>query len=244
MKTYTVKPDGFNAVRRRMLITGISTFSISFLGAALLLSAGGLTPLGFGLLFIIVFVAGGIAIRRSIQHQRETWSSYTLTLEDDYILKQQSHHADIRINLDEITAIQKAYTGDIVVKTKSWKKYILIPKGLNGFDEVESYLAGLKPIKKQPVALMLSVFATVAVISLSAVGAIGVYLQGYTPSLLTIFLVVIILLIMSLILLVVLRRMPGVDERARPKRWHLIFMIGYILLLVISFLAFFALGTR
>ena len=47
-----------------------------------------------------------------------------------------------------------------------------------------------------------------------------------------------VIMILALIVMRELRRIPNLDDRAKPKRWHFFVMIGYIILLLISILFF------
>jgi hypothetical protein len=195
--------------------------------------------LGIVALFVIIF--GGLGFYRGLRRMNETWSTYKLTVADDHILKQQSYHPGIRIERAEVTAIWKASTGDIVVKTKDWKKFIAIPRSLNGLQEVEGILSQWKPIKQYPRTKIFLSYSLPFLILLVVVLASRGYLRDHTPNMPAIFIAFLAITVVHLFVLRTLRRFPNLDERSKPKRWQFIFMIISILLFVISMAVFFSL---
>ncbi|MEK6743055.1 MAG: hypothetical protein AABZ15_05580 [Nitrospirota bacterium] len=149
MKTFGVKPEGINPIKKRMLMFGAAALVIVLASVGTVLP-GGLAPLGYGFVTLFVVVFGGFGFYRALRRMDETWPSYMLTMTDDSILKQQSHYPDIRIARDEVKAIWRSTAGEIVVKTRDWKKFIVIPPSLIGLSEVEGLLGRWKPIKPYP----------------------------------------------------------------------------------------------
>lgn len=239
MRTYTVKPEGIDPVRKRMLLFGMSFIVIVLAGVWLIMPD--VSPVGFGaaVLFVIIFV--GFGFRRGVQRLVETWPTYTLTVGDDYILKQQSHYPDIRINRDEVKAIRKVFTGEIAVKTRDWKKFIVIPPSLIGIEEVEAVLNQWTPIKPVPRAKAIFQYSAGIFIVLIFFAVGRSYLRGGSPDPAVITIVVLAILVANVFLMRTMKRIPNLDERSKPKRWRFILMIVYIVLLVISAVAFFAL---
>ena len=240
MKTYTVKPEGINPLKKRMLLFGAAALVIvlASVGTGL---PGGMPPLRYGVVALFVVIFGGLGFYRALRRMDETWPSYRLTIADDYILKQQSHYADIGIARDEVKAIWKSSAGEIVVKTGDWKKFIVIPPSLIGLSEVEVLLGQWKPIKPYPRGRTFLSYSAAILIPLALIAFYRGFLRDHTPGLPTVSVAVLVLMVANLFLLRTLRRMPNVDERSRPKRWRFVLTIVYILLFVISIVVFYGL---
>lgn len=239
MKTYTVKPEGINPVRKRMLFFGAGFLVVVLAGIALIMPD--ITPLGFGVAAVFVVIFGGLGFRRGLRRLVETWPTYTLTVDDNYLLKRQAHYPDIRISRDEVKSIRKVFTGEIAVKTKDWKKFIVIPPSLTGIEEVEALLGQWKPIKQVPRGkTLLYYFLPILIVALFFAVGRG-YLKSSAPDPTVIIGAVLVILVLNVFLMRTLKRIPNLDERSKPKRWRFILMIGYIVLMLLSLVVFFGL---
>ncbi len=237
MKTYTVKPEGINPVRKRMKLFGAAFLTLVLAGVGLIMPD--VPPVAFGITAILVILFGGLGFRRALKRLAETWPTYTLTVGDDYMVKQQAHYPDIRITRDEIKTIQKIFTGEISVKTRDWKKFIVIPPSLSGIEEVEKVLRQWKPIKEVPRARTLLHYVLPVLVAALFFAVSRGYLRSGSPDPAVITAAVIVILGMNLFLMRTMKRIPNLDERSKPKRWRFILLIGYIVLLLLSFVVFY-----
>jgi len=241
MKTYAVDPMGVVAVKKRMDKLGAAMFLVVVVSMALLMRRFGLTPFGFGFACLVLLLVGGTAYRRALRRVVETWPSYTLIVADDFLLRRQAHYPDVRIGRDEVRSIWRMPTGDIVVKTRRWMKFISIPAGLDGRAEVEERLGRWVPVRLYPRARMYLYYALPFLVLPVAAAAAGGFLDSGALSLPVLFGAVLAVMTANLLLQRMLRRSPHVDERARPKRWQIAMMAVVILLLALSMAAFFGL---
>ncbi len=238
MNTYGVKPEGFSVVRKRVLLGGGVVLVLALLGAAFAIPSRDHTILPFGITAVIFFIIAGSVFSRNLRRLRETWSTYTLAIGEDFILKQQSHYPDIRINREEITTIQKAYTGELAVKTRNWRRFILIPRSLNGIEEVERLLSQWKPIVQYSKQKAMFAYSAGVLVLFGVLLAFRYFLSGETPSLSSLSLFVIIIMLLNIFGVREMRRFPNIDDRSKPKRWQFILQIGFLLLFVISLIVF------
>lgn len=239
MNTYGVKPEGYKVIQKRVMLGGYLSLAVALLSVGFLVKpASGRDFVAFGLTAVTVLIFGVVVFTRNVRRIREVWSTYTLTIGEDYILKQQSHYPDIRIGRDEMKVIQKAATGDIVVKTRDWRRFIIIPRSLHGLAEVEHLLGAWMPIKLNSGWIMVLAASAAVFFFLGCLGAIRYFLSGQKPSLMTIYGVVIVVMILALVGMRELRRIPNLDDRAKPKRWQFLLLLGYIFLLLISMAVF------
>jgi hypothetical protein len=140
MNTYRVRPESFKAFKKRLLLLNGLVFLSVILGLVFIFPFR--DKIGIIALFtviVLVLIIAVFAINRTLKRMREVWPTYALTISDDFILKTQLHHSDIRICKKEIKKIRKTFSGEIVVKSGSWRNFIIIPRSLNGFEEVEHY---------------------------------------------------------------------------------------------------------
>jgi len=124
MKTYSVKPEGINPIKKRMLMFGAAAMVIVLASVGTVMP-GALSPLRYGVVGLFVVIFGGFGFYRALRRMNETWPSYTLTMTDDAILKRQSHYPDIRIARDEVKAIWRSASGEIVVKIDGVRSLML-----------------------------------------------------------------------------------------------------------------------
>ena len=239
MNTYGVKPEGYRTIQKRVIFGGCISLAIALLGFGFLVKpSSGRDYAAYGFAAATVIIFGVVVFSRSLRRFREVWSTYSLTIGDDYILKQQAHYPDIRINKDEIKVIQKSFTGDIVVKARDWRKFIIIPSSLHGLEEVERQLGTWKPVtiysKRK---MVLTMFA--ALFLLLVCLGFGVYfLSGHKPTVAMAYGGLMVIGILTLVGMRELRRIPNLDDRAKPKRWQFVLLIVNIILLLISWAVF------
>lgn len=165
MTTYRVNPESFKAFQKRMLLLYSLTIGTSIIGAIFVFPIRDRSGIiAIIITIVLVLIIAALAISRTLKRMREVWSTYALTIGDDFILKTQAHHSDIQISSDEIKTIRESFTGDLAVKTHDWKKFIIIPRSLDKREEVENLLIRWKPIvitSKKTFFLVLSLIVPV-----------------------------------------------------------------------------------
>jgi hypothetical protein len=87
------------------------------------------------ILIVLVF-----SFRNSLNQQKQSWASYRLSIEPDFICRTQDNFATVQIFKDEISSI-KDYSGSIVVQARKSSDRIIIPATLENFSEVRSLLS-------------------------------------------------------------------------------------------------------
>ena len=240
MNTYGVRPGDFEAFKNRLLLlNGLIFLSVSVGLVFIFPFRDKIGIIAMTTAIVLVLIIAFFAIKRTIRRLREVWSTYSLTIDDDFILRTQLHHADIKIHKDEIKTIKKSFTGDLVVKSSDWRKFLIIPRSLNGLEEVERLLSQWKPIKPTSRrTLILSLSSAIVIffgllLLLRYVFSRFIYSNRH-PDMLSIKIIILVLMVISFIPLWVLRSMPQIDKRAKPKPWLFVLLIGYLILVVLS----------
>jgi len=107
---------------------------------------GDVNVLPFILPFITVIIFLGS--RRGMKRAKGILKSYSLTIYEDSILRQQDNTPDIEIAYDEIQEIIHNVNGSLTIKGDSIINSIGVPAQIENFEEVYTILNAIKPITK------------------------------------------------------------------------------------------------
>jgi len=149
VKTYRFAPEGFEAVRKKL----IAILSITFVGVlglfvgmdfksadrdwlrgSLLSLLPHLLPITFvGALFVYAF-------QRSMKKQRENWLAYELLVGEDFVIRRMPGLSEMEIRREEVTAIQHNAQG-LTLETSSKQRTLGVPSTVEEFEEVRARLS-------------------------------------------------------------------------------------------------------
>lgn len=156
-KQFKLIPEQFEEVKKKIWTRAVPLISIAAV-AGLVMSSGNINDFRILLvmiLFMTLLVILGIS--RGIRRQREIFNSFTFTIEEDSILREQHLTPEVRIPFDEIKEIVKNNEGDFIIKGKASKnQFIIIPSQVEKGIELEENLSVIKEItyrQKQPFLL-------------------------------------------------------------------------------------------
>ena len=93
--------------------------------------------------FLIVFVPAGILVllqRRSFSTSVRHWASLEIDVGEDFILRRQEDLPEIRLSREEVTHLYNLGDGGVIVRAGSRHRQILIPKGIDDYDELRARL--------------------------------------------------------------------------------------------------------
>ena len=149
VKTYRFAPEGFETVRKRLILMHNITFvgvlglivGIDFKNAdrdwlhGSLLS---LLPYVFALTFVGAFLI--YSFRRSMKKQRENWLAYELLVGEDFVIRRMPGLSEIEIRREEVTAIRQNALG-LTLETSLKQRTLGVPSTLEEFDEVRARLS-------------------------------------------------------------------------------------------------------
>ena len=170
-------------------------------------------PVALAIPLLIIPVLWGV--RRSQSRQQLAWQSFELLLSSERIRRRMTGYPDIDIRRDEIRAIDEH--GDwLVVRTTRGGPGLIIPKGLEGFEEVRQDLFSRHRVEKQSAGdarrLAWSLLTVVATL-----GAVALLALSTDP------MIVVPLAAMMVIgagwAIWVVRRSPHIDERTKRTMW-------------------------
>jgi hypothetical protein len=149
VKTYRFAPEGFEAVRKRLVVIQSITF-VGLLGlfigmdfksadrewlqGSLLSLLPHLLPITFaGAVFVYAF-------QRSMKKQRENWLAYELLVGEDFVIRRMPGLSEMEIRREEVTAIWQSAQG-LTLETSSKQRTLGVPSTLEEFDEVRARLS-------------------------------------------------------------------------------------------------------
>jgi hypothetical protein len=146
VKAYRFAPEGFEAVRKRLIVLQ----SITFLGILGLFvgmdfksaDRDWLQGSLFSLLphILPITFAGAVlvyAFQRAMRKQRENWLAYELLVGEDFVIRRMPGLSEMEIRREEVTAIRQSAQG-LTLETSSRQRTLGVPSTLEEFDEVHA----------------------------------------------------------------------------------------------------------
>lgn len=229
-KNFTIKPNGFKEVRKRVLIRTIPILLIA-LSTGLSISYynqskkdGDSTVLYIVIPLLLVY--GCISISRSLKKRKQIFESFTLTIDANSIWRDLKDTPSIHIFLTEIEQIHILPNRDLVIKTKEKANLIWVPSQVQDFEELKAMLSEIKPleendsiIKKQKWAWALA-FASMALLAFVFISTnkiivilCGIALIGY-----------------SIYVIEKARKSKHIDHKTkRGMLWYVVLMVAVIM---------------
>jgi hypothetical protein len=175
MQIFKIRQSGFKEIRRTMLIRTIPmlvivlTFGITVASKSLNYTE----ILPYYIPFIVVLLAFGIY--RGINRQKTLFNSYTLTITNNLISREQVNTPTISIYFNDIKEISKHKNGSFTVKGKDATDIIAIPPQVDNYSQLETTLQGIRPIVAKDNVSFLQKYQ-----SLTALLVVGLMLCVYT----------------------------------------------------------------
>ena len=176
MQVFRISEQQYRKFRRRLLAIYIPLFAIAITVIAVtefITAASGGFPIGLIIVpFMLIYFS--FVIYRTLRRQRRIMMSYTLTITDSGITREQDNTPTISISFMEVREIIKTRKGAFLIKGVDRKDLIYILRDLNEDGKLEQKLQSFAPIttdKKDP--FMLKYRLTIRLV------AIGMFLCLY-----------------------------------------------------------------
>lgn len=149
-ENFKIRPDGFNEIKKKMLIKAIP---ISLIAIAVGLTISFFNPNtqngNINILPIVVPICLGalaFGLFRGVNRQKELFESYTLTIDDNFVTRQQKNTPTIQIPISDITEIIKNQNGIFTIKGKLSSDIIGVPSQIDNYDKLENILTQIRPL--------------------------------------------------------------------------------------------------
>ena len=175
---------------------------------------------------IVVVILSIVTTNKVIKERKEIWNSLEIRLEDNYISRQQIRIPEVRINREEITAIQESKHG-LCILTNDKTRSLLIPIELEQADylEIKETLSNWTEIKPLSTTQQ---FKNISIVVLYSTIFIGLFISPF------IWLNVIlgsILIIWSYYSVDIINKMSGVDPKFKKANKKIFFWTLFIVLI-------------
>lgn len=151
MKTYKNIKEGFKEIQKKSL-----TRTIPLMAAALVVSIG----INFGSKpgevntwpYLILLISGVLvfSLYKGLNRQRKIFESYLLTIDDDFIQRDQLNTPTVKIIKDEIKEIIAYPNGGFAIVGKTKTDLIVVTKYIDSITDVENSLKRLKQFSTPP----------------------------------------------------------------------------------------------
>jgi hypothetical protein len=154
MQQFKLRKDGFAEIKKQMLARAIPTMVIAIAGglAIGLINSGPAESMAITLPIILVFIAGitTFSISNAIKRQKKLLESYTLTLTDNSITREQLDTPAISIDFNEISEISKEGNGNLRIRGKNKADLIIVHSQIENYSMLEEALTRFQPITAKP----------------------------------------------------------------------------------------------
>lgn len=150
MQSFKIKEGGFDEIKKTMVLRLLRGVGISIgIGGVM----AGLNYMNKGgdikiilIPFAMLILFSAYRVFSEIGRQRLLFGSYTLTVIDNLIRREQLNTPIIEIDRNDIKAINKHPNGSFKITGKSDRDVIVIPAQVTGYDEIEQLLKDIMPI--------------------------------------------------------------------------------------------------
>lgn len=147
MEVYKFKADAFKEIRKKILLRTIPLLLIALaIGFGMGFMNGDSSiddPLTLAIVIPGILLVAGFAVYRSISVQKAYLETYTLTIADNVITREQFNTPTITLHFFELKDIVKKKNGLIIIGEKD---IIIVPKLVDNFEQLESTLGTIQPI--------------------------------------------------------------------------------------------------
>lgn len=173
IEQFKMQEDRFYEVKKRILMRVIPIGLLAIIiGPIIGLPNSNNQDISIGAFAIAIpFILGafGFGLYLAVKRQKELFNSYTLSITDNEITREQKNTPSIKIPFGDVLWITKSGNGTLIIKGKAKTDIILVPPQINNYDQLENALKLIKPL---------------------AIPAAGTFLQKYLGLLITLTLVI------------------------------------------------------
>lgn len=173
MEQFKIRQGGFNEIRKQVLFKTIPLVIIAVavgLGAYIYNSEGLSSNLSvIPIVIPIILGAVGYGLYTGINRQKQLFESYTLTISEGAITREQSNTPTLIIAFSDIHEITKHNNGNFTIKSRNQFDSISIPVQIENYQELEASLNNIRPLStllKAPLSQKLSIPLTIASLAL------------------------------------------------------------------------------
>jgi hypothetical protein len=150
MQVFKIRQDGFKEIRKKMLsrsiplllIAGIVGITISTINSKQKGNDINVLPI----IIPVIAAALGFGIYRGVNRQKALFESYTLTITNNLLTREQLNTPTISIYFNDIKEIAKHKNGSFTIIGKETVDIIGVPVQIEDYLQLETALQQIKPI--------------------------------------------------------------------------------------------------
>lgn len=220
MEQFITRKDKFNEVRKAIFIRVIPMVLLASAAGFIINQYNSSNQPGniYALLFTIPIFLGALAfgLNKAVNAQRQLFESFSLTVFDDSIKREQVNTPTITLLKTDIKEILKKPDGNIIIKGKSMFDAIIIPAQIEEYEKLSTILNNIKPITSKE-SLIVKFRKVLAVL------AIGLMVAVYiSKDKLVVGVSGVLILILLGYSFLEFRRNKNIDETTKGSAWILI----------------------
>jgi hypothetical protein len=232
MQVFKINPDGLKEIKKKSLKRMIPFMTIVAIAAIVIASVKSKTnDADVNVLPVIIPVIGvvfGLSISRGIKRQQALLKSYTLTISDPVITREQFNTPEISIYYREIREISKRKNGCLFIKGVEPGDVIVIPSQIENYSQLENILHNIHPIANREKISFLERYSALAGL-LSIPLMLGVYIVDNKIIVALTGTTLVALMSWSFIKL---RQNKNIDAKTRRGSWFVFLIIASVIMVM------------
>ena len=150
MQVFKISQDGFKEIKKQMLIRTLPVMliavtvgiAISFINSKDNSAEVNVLPI----VIPIMAAAVGFGLYRGVNRQKSLFESYTLTITNNLVTREQLNTPTISIYFNEVKEIAKHKNDSFTIKGKETVDLIVIPAQIDDYLQLETALQQIQPI--------------------------------------------------------------------------------------------------
>lgn len=233
MQIFKIRQDGFKEIKKKMLqrsiplllIAGTVGITISTINSKQVKNEVNVLPI----VIPVMAVALGFGIYRGVNRQKDLFESYTLTITNNLITREQLNTPTISIYFNDVKEIAKHKNGSFTIKGKETVDLIGIPAQIDNISQLETALQQIQPIVVKDKVSFMEKYQ-----SLTGLATLGLMLCVYTVS----NKIIVALTGTTLVALMVwsfikIRNSKNVDNKTKRSVWWVLLVLASVIAVMI-----------
>lgn len=233
MQVFKIKKDGFNEIRKKvllraipiLLLAGAAGIIISFVNTSQKEDDVNVLPI----VIPIIAASMGFGLFSGLKRQKALFESFTLTITNNLITREQLNTATISIYFNEIKEITKHKNGCFAIKGKDPADVIVVPLQIDNYFQLETALQQIQPIVEQHNVSFITKYQ-----GLTGYIVVGLMICVYTvQNKIIIALTGIAVVTFMIWSFIKIRGSKNVDDKTKRNAWWGLFVLAAIIAFVI-----------
>jgi len=233
MQIFTIKQDGFKEIKKQLLIKVIPIMLVAVIGGIVISSVNSSDKAAdINVLPIIIPLtagAAGFGLYRGVNRQKALFESFTFTITNNLITREQLNTPPISIYFNDIQEIAQHKNGSFTIKGKETVDLIGIPSQIENYSELQKALQQIQPIVVKNNVSFLQKYQ-----SLKGLLAVGLMISVYTIN----NKIIVGLTGSALVALMVwsfikIRSSKNIDNKTKRSLWWILIVLASVIAVMI-----------